>query len=130
MPRQLKEILHAKGISMVGVLVAAGAMGGLALFLADVAKKQHIIQKKVGDGGGVDHPSQQGDLDPLGRGGLPGDAGGSGGPAPFNAPATGADSNPTQKQEGQGGAHYRFLGQPAGAAQFRQIGEHTTAERE
>ena len=31
---------------MVGVLVAAGMLGGLALFLADVAKKQHIIQKK------------------------------------------------------------------------------------
>ena len=31
---------------MVGVLVAAGAMGGLALFLADIARKQHVIQKQ------------------------------------------------------------------------------------
>ena len=34
-----------KGFSMVGVLVAGGMMGGLAMVLADLTKKQHVAQK-------------------------------------------------------------------------------------
>ena len=37
-------------MSLVSVLVAAGMMGGLALFLADLAKKQHVSQKKAESG--------------------------------------------------------------------------------
>ena len=33
-------------MSIVGVLMAAGMMGGLALFLSDLMKNQHIEQKK------------------------------------------------------------------------------------
>ena len=35
------------GFSIVGVLVAAGMMSGLALYLANVSKQQHITQKKA-----------------------------------------------------------------------------------
>ena len=34
-----------KGFSMVGVLVAGGMMGGLALFLAEMTKQQHVAGK-------------------------------------------------------------------------------------
>ena len=34
--------LGREGFSITGVIMAAGMMGGLALFLADMTKKQHV----------------------------------------------------------------------------------------
>ena len=39
-------IKNNKGMTMVSILMAAGMMGGLALFLSDLMKKQHVEQKK------------------------------------------------------------------------------------
>ena len=45
------EILRRRlGFSLVGVMAAAGIMGGLALFLADMTRKQHAAQKKAETG--------------------------------------------------------------------------------
>ena len=38
-------VQNNKGFSMVGVLAAGGMMGGLALFLAEMTKQQHVAQK-------------------------------------------------------------------------------------
>ena len=38
-------VQNKKGFSIVGVLVAGGMMGGLAMVLADLTKKQHVAQK-------------------------------------------------------------------------------------
>ena len=40
-------------MSIVGVLVAAGMMGGLALFLADMTKRQHVTQRRSETGAEV-----------------------------------------------------------------------------
>ena len=50
MPRQLKEILHAKGISLVGALAAAGILGGLAMVFAQLTKQQMQAQKRAETG--------------------------------------------------------------------------------
>ena len=42
--------LNVRGFSIVGVLVAAGMMGGLALYLANIAKQQHVTQRKAETG--------------------------------------------------------------------------------
>ena len=39
-----------KGFSIVGVLIAAGMMGGLALFLADMTRRQHTTQRQAETG--------------------------------------------------------------------------------
>ena len=41
---------NRRGFSIVGVLVAAGMMGGLALFLAQMNRDQHVAQKKAETG--------------------------------------------------------------------------------
>ena len=46
----LKRVLRNKGFSVVGVIVAAGMMGGLALFLADLTKQQQVSQRKAETG--------------------------------------------------------------------------------
>ena len=38
------------GFSLVGVLVVAGLIGGLSLFLAEMTKRQHVTQKKAETG--------------------------------------------------------------------------------
>ena len=48
--RTAELINNRRGMSIVGVLVAAGMMGGLALFLADMTKRQHESQKKAESG--------------------------------------------------------------------------------
>ena len=50
MPKQLKEILHAKGISLVGALAAAGILGGLAMVFAQLTKQQMQAQKRAETG--------------------------------------------------------------------------------
>ena len=42
--------MNVRGFSIVGVLVAAGMMGGLALYLANIARQQHVTQKKAETG--------------------------------------------------------------------------------
>ena len=46
----MKKGLKNKGFSIVGVIVAAGMMGGLALFLANLTKNQQVAQKKAETG--------------------------------------------------------------------------------
>ena len=41
---------NRRGFSITGVIVAAGMMGGLALFLANLSKQQHVTQKKAETG--------------------------------------------------------------------------------
>ena len=48
--RHKKILKNGEGMSLVGVLVAAGMMGGLALFLANMAKQQHVAQKRADTG--------------------------------------------------------------------------------
>ena len=47
MPTLLKK---ERGFSIVGVLVAAGMAGGLALYLANIARQQHVTQRKAETG--------------------------------------------------------------------------------
>ena len=46
----MKEILHAKGISLVGALAAAGILGGLAMVFAQLTKQQMQAQKRAETG--------------------------------------------------------------------------------
>ena len=39
-----------RGFSIVGVIVAAGMLGGLALFLANITREQHVTQRKAETG--------------------------------------------------------------------------------
>ena len=47
MPTLLKK---ERGFSIVGVLVAAGMLGGLSLYLATVTRQQHVTQRKAETG--------------------------------------------------------------------------------
>ena len=51
---------NKRGFSMVGVLTAAGLLGGLALMLANLTRQQHVTPEKGRDGGG-DHGAVQSD---------------------------------------------------------------------
>ena len=42
-----------KGMSILSVIIAAGMMGGLALFLADMTKRQHVTQRRSETGAEV-----------------------------------------------------------------------------
>ena len=44
------QLRSQKGFSIVGVLVAAGMMGGLALYLANISRQQHVTQRKAETG--------------------------------------------------------------------------------
>ena len=50
MKRKVVHFLKQRGFSMVGVLVAAGMAGGLALYMANITKMQHVSQKKAETG--------------------------------------------------------------------------------
>ena len=47
MKRKMVNFMKDRGFSMVGVLVAAGMAGGLSLFLAEMAKNQSQVQKRI-----------------------------------------------------------------------------------
>ena len=48
--RARNHLRNDHGFSIVGVLVAAGMLGGLSLYLATVTRQQHVTQRKAETG--------------------------------------------------------------------------------
>ena len=63
--RKFLSMRDRRGMSLVSVLVAAGMMGGLAMFLANMAKTAARDPEKSGDGGGADRTPSQNSLNFL-----------------------------------------------------------------